>query len=113
MTDASPSPVGHAPAKPLKPDAVFLALSNPARRLLLFALFDGQPVRAMALCGRTRKSFDCARKHLESLLHAGLITTEQDTQDSRRRVYTLSPNVKTTTTPEGRTMDFGCCLVRL
>ena len=43
-------------------------------------------------------------------MHGG---AEQDPTDSRRRLYTQAPAVKTAATPEGRPMDFGYCVGRV
>ncbi len=94
-------------------DTVYAALGEPARRRILEALFDRQPRRAKALSASAGKRFEATLKHLEALLTSGLIVTEQDPTDTRRRLYTLAPSVKTATTPEGRTMDFGYCVVRV
>jgi hypothetical protein len=77
------------------------------------ALFDGQPRRAKALSASAGKRFEATLKHLEAVLKSGLIVAEQDPADTRRRLYTLAPSVKTETTPEGRTLDFGYCVVRV
>jgi hypothetical protein len=65
------------------------------------------------LSGAAGKRFEATLKLLEALLKSGLIVAEQDPTDTRRRLYTLAPSVKTATTPEGRTMDFGYCVVRI
>jgi hypothetical protein len=77
------------------------------------ALFNGLPRRAKALSASAGKRFEATLKHLEALLKSGLIVAEKAPTDTRRRIYTLAPSVKTATTPEGRTMDFGYCLVRI
>ncbi|MCE9610619.1 MAG: ArsR family transcriptional regulator [Chthoniobacter sp.] len=94
-------------------DAVFAALGDGARRRILVALGDGQLRRAAALASASGKRFDNTLKHLDALLKAGLIVATPDPADARRRLYTLAPSVKVAQTPEGRTMDFGYCVVRL
>lgn len=94
-------------------DTVFLALSEPRRRRILVALFDGQFHPSRELGGAGPKAADLTRKHLDVLLKAGLVVAEPDPHDGRRQRYQLAPSVKTATTPEGRrTMDFGYCLLR-
>lgn len=93
-------------------DTVFLALSDPTRRQILVSLFDGQPHAVSGIGGSLPKHRDLVRKHCETLVKSGLILREADPQDARRSVYRLAPGVKTATTPEGRTLDFGCCIIR-
>ena len=38
---------------------------------------------------------------------------ERDRLDNRRPIYRLAPSVKVAESPEGRTIDFGCCVMRL
>lgn len=113
MSDPASLPMVTITQRIVDPDTVFAALGEPSRRRILVALFDGQPRRALALSGATGKRFDNTLKHLEALLRAGLIVATQDPTDARRRIYTLAPTVKTATTPEGRTMDFGYCVLRV
>jgi hypothetical protein len=47
------------------------------------------------------------------LVKSGLVIADRDPANGRRLVYALAPAVKTETTEQGRTMDFGCCVVRL
>ena len=41
-----------------------------------------------------------------------ILRVEPDPQDGRRSYYKLAPGVKASTTQEGRTLDFGCCIIR-
>jgi len=41
------------------------------------------------------------------------VVVTPDPADGRRLVYTLTACVKVETTPSGRTMDFGYCVVRI
>ena len=93
-------------------DAIFLALSDPTRRRILVSLFDGQPHRLGGICGSLPKNRDLARKHCAVLVQAGLIVGQPDPENRKRQLYQLSPAVKAGTTPAGRTLDFGCCIVR-
>ncbi len=93
-------------------DTVFTLLGEPSRRRLLLALADGQFHLARALGGAYPKHFDNNRKHLDVLVKAGLVESERDPANTRRQHYRLAPWVKVAATPEGRTMDFGHCLVR-
>jgi DNA-binding transcriptional ArsR family regulator len=94
-------------------DTVYAALGDKTRRRILLALFDGRARTATVLAGAAGKRLDATLKHLLALRTAGLIVANQDAVDGRRQVYRLAPSVKTATTPEGRTMDFGYCLVRV
>lgn len=94
-------------------DTVFAALGEPTRRRILVALFDRQPRTATVLARAAGKRLDATLKHLFALRNAGLIVAEQDRVDGRRQAYQLAPSVKVAETPEGRTMDFGYCLIRL
>lgn len=113
MSEAASLPTVPVMRRIIDADTVYAALGDPARRRILEALFDGQPRRAKVLSASAGKRFEATLKHLEALLKSGLIVAEQDPTDSRRRLYTLAPSVKTATTPEGRTMDFGYCVVRV
>jgi DNA-binding transcriptional ArsR family regulator len=94
-------------------DTVFAALGDPARRRILQTLADGQPRSATALAPAAGKRFDATLKHLVALRQAGFVVSKQDPTDGRRQAYTLAPSVRVATGPEGRTMDFGYCVVRL
>ncbi|MBL9180136.1 MAG: helix-turn-helix transcriptional regulator [Verrucomicrobiaceae bacterium] len=99
--------------RPIGTDTVFLALSDPTRRQILSALFDGQPHAVAGMGGSQAKRRDLLRKHCEVLAKSGLILREDHPQDARRSVYQLAPQMKPLTTPEGvRILDFGCCIVR-
>lgn len=107
------SPLRHGTVKTVDADTVFAALGDRTRRRLLVAMSDGRPRRAMALTGTAGKRFDATLKHLIALRNAGLIVANPDPTDSRRQLYTLAPCVKVAETPEGKTMDFGYCVVRM
>lgn len=115
MTDPAQLPTVTVTVKTVDADTVFAALGDPTRRRLLLAMADRVPRRTKALSGLCGKRFDATLKHLIALLHAGLIVSEQDKEDGRRQLYTLAPSVKVEVeeTPNGKTMDFGYCLVRL
>ena len=91
---------------------IFSALSDPTRRQILVSLFDGQLHGTGGIGGSSPKHRDLVRKHCEALVKAGLITGEDDPQNRKRNLYRLAPGVKAGTTPTGRTLDFGCCIVR-
>ena len=113
MSEPASLPTVPVTVKTVDADTVFAALGDRTRRRILLALFDGQPRRATVLAGASGKRFDATLKHLVALRNAGLIVAALDPVDARRQVYTLAPSVKVAETPEGRTMDFGYCLVRL
>ena len=112
MSDAAPFPTVQVTVKTVDADTVFASLGDRTRRRLLLALSDGQPRRATALTPASGKRFDATLKHLIALRNAGLIVAAPDPADSRRQRYALAPSVNVAQTPEGRTMDFGYCLVR-
>lgn len=91
---------------------IFSALSDSTRRQILVSLFDGQPHGTGGIGGSLPKHRDLVRKHCEALVKASLIIGQDDPQNRKRKLYRLSPAVKTETTPNGRTLDFGCCIVR-
>lgn len=113
MSDSFSFPTVPAPVKVVSADTVFAVLADPARRRLLVALSDGKARRATGLMSTTGKKFDATLKHIIALRDAGFINAQPDPTDKRRQLYTLSPNIKIADTPEGRTMDFGYCVVRV
>lgn len=113
MSDAASFPTVQVTVQTVDADTVFSALGESARRRILLALSDGVPRRAKDLCGATGKRFDATLKHLIALRDAGLITATPDPVDGRRQLYRLAPFAKVETTPTGRTVDFGYCLLRL
>lgn len=113
MIDPASLPTVQVTVKTVDADTVFAALGERARRRILVVLSDGKPRTATALAGAAGKRLDATLKHLLALRRAGLIVADQDKADGRRQVYTLAPFAKVAETPEGRTMDFGYCLLRL
>lgn len=112
--DEPPSlPTAPVQVRTIDADTVFAALGDPNRRRLLVALFDGQPRTGTVLARVIDKQLSATLKHLGALRGAGLIVTAQDKVDGRRQGYLLAPSVKRAETPEGRTMDFGYCLIRV
>jgi len=111
MSDPTALTVTTTTVRTIDADTVFLALSDPTRRQILISLFDGKPHAVSGIGGSLPKHRDLVRKHCESLVKSGLILRLVNPQDGRRSLYQLSPGVKTATTPEGRTLDFGCCIV--
>ena len=113
MSDSISFPTVPVPVQVVSADKVFAALGDPTRRRLLVAMADRVPRRATVLKGAAGKKFDATLKHLVALREAGFIIAQVDPTDNRRQLYTLSPDIKITDTPEGRTMDFGYCVVRV
>ncbi len=113
MSDPAPLPSVTVTVKTVDADTVFAALGDKTRRRLLLAMSDRMPRRALALTGTAGKRFDATLKHLIALRNAGLIVANPDPTDSRRQLYSLAPSVKVTDSPEGKTMDFGYCVVRM
>jgi DNA-binding transcriptional ArsR family regulator len=58
-------------------DAVFDALADPTRRLLLERLASGQTVTASAMAGELPMSRQAVAKHLAQLDRAGLVVAER------------------------------------
>ena len=113
MSDPAPLPSVTVTVKTVDADTVFAALGDRTRRRLLLVMCDRQPRRAKAFTGMAGKRFEATLKHLIALRNAGLIVANPDPTDSRRQLYSLAPSVKVTDSPEGKTMDFGCCVVRM
>jgi DNA-binding transcriptional ArsR family regulator len=113
MDEPASLPTVPVTVRTIDPDTVMAALGEPSRRRLLVAMFDGQPRTGTVLARGLGKRLSATLKHLGALREAGLIVTEQDKVDGRRQAYLLAPSVKVATTPEGRTMDFGYCLLRV
>jgi DNA-binding transcriptional ArsR family regulator len=112
MSDPTAFTVTTTTVRTVDADTVFLALSDPTRRQILVSLFDGMPHGVSGIGGPQPKHRDLVRKHCEALVKSGLILREPDPQDGRRSYYKLAPGVKASTTQEGRTLDFGCCIIR-
>lgn len=112
MTTSLPFPTVTTTVQTMDADTVFAALGDRTRRRILLALADGKPRTATAIVPASGKRFDATLKHLVALRNAGLIVTSQDQKDGRRQAYTLAPSVVVTEATDGKTMDFGYCLVR-
>jgi len=52
------------------------------------------------------------RSNTFALRDAGFIVANPDPVDGRRQLYSLAPTARVAQTPEGWTMDFGCCVVQ-
>ena len=113
MSDSPSFPTVQTTVRTVSADTVFAVLGDPTRRRILLAMTDRKPHRAKALSTISGKRFDATLKHIIALRDAGFITAEYDPADGRRQLYTLSPSIKITDAPEGRTMDFGYCIVRV
>lgn len=107
MNESAPPPPVPASLPPVSADAVFAALGEPIRRKIFMKLFDGQPHLLRDFGGTYRHQIDNLRKHLAILVKSGLVLTEPDPQDPRRNHYRFAPFIRTETTPQGRTIDFG------
>jgi len=95
-------------------DVVFAALADPLRRRLLEQLADGKPHTATACAGHLAKRLQATIKHLVHLRDAALVEMSPDPADSRRQLYTLSPQVQVRQSDAGAIeMDFGCCVLRM
>lgn len=112
MTPAASLPTVTTTVKTVPADTVFAALGDATRRRILLGMADGKPRTATAVASFSGKRFDATLKHLVALRNAGLLVAAQDATDGRRQAYTLAPSVIVTTTAEGKTMDFGYCVVR-
>ena len=91
----------NTPALPVGP--VLNALNHEARRAMLAHLMDGQAHRSIELARVVRCSASMANKHLQTMMQAGVVT-------SQHQLYRLPPRF---ITGEPGVLDFGCCLVRL
>jgi DNA-binding transcriptional ArsR family regulator len=94
-------------------DAIFQILADPARRRMLLALAGGGSLCATNLKVHAHLRLDATLKHLVAMRAAGLLAVKPDPQDGRRMLYSLMPSVPVVTTPAGRAIDFGFCLLRL
>jgi DNA-binding transcriptional ArsR family regulator len=112
MSEPAPPQIVTTTVRTIEADSVFEALSDPSRRRILVALFDGQWHAVSGMGGPYPKHRDLIRKHCDALVKGGFIESQPDPADERRKVYRLTPIVKPATTPESRTMDFGCCIIR-
>jgi predicted transcriptional regulator len=88
-------------------------LADPVRRRILEMLANGQALAVSQIAPTVGRRLDATLKHVMILRDAGFVTFAPDVSDSRRLLYALAPSVRVTDTPEGRTMDFGCCVVRM
>ncbi len=112
MDQPPPLTVTTTTVRTIAPQEIFEALSDPTRRHILVSLFDGQLHAIGGIGGTLPKNRDLVRKHCAVLVKAGLIVGETDPTKGKRQSYRLSPAVKAETTPAGRTLDFGCCVMR-
>lgn len=82
---------------------------------LLEQLADGRPRTATACAGHLAKRLQATIKHLlVQLLDAALVEMSPDPADSRRQLYTLSPQVQVRRSESGAIeMDSGCCVLRM
>jgi len=110
MAQSSPSLAAAAGGSPLKPDAIFTALADPARRKVLTALSNGAALAATSLQGSTGLRLDATLKHLKALRDAGFLAIAPDQQDKRRMLYSLAPSLSVVRTDTGTAIDFGCCI---
>lgn len=95
-------------------DVIFAVLADPLRRRLLEQLADGKPRTATACAGHLAKRLQATIKHLVVLREAALVEMSPDPTDSRRQLYTLSPQVQVRRSDAGTIeMDFGCCVLRM
>jgi DNA-binding transcriptional ArsR family regulator len=89
-------------------DVVFAALADPLRRRLLEQLADGKPHTATACAGHLAKRLQA------TIRDAALVEMSPDPADSRRQLYTLSPQIQVRRSDAGAIeMDFGGCVLRL
>ena len=108
-----PVPIMPVATRTISEDTIFAALFEPARRRMLIAMFDGQFHPGHSLATGSGRKFDTARKHLDVLVKAGLAESKFDPKDKRRQLYKLAPWIRAETTPQGRRLDLGCCILRV
>ena len=95
-------------------DVIFAVLGDPLRRRLLELMADGTPRHANGCARHLSKRISATIKHMGNLREAELVDTSPDPDDSRRQLYTLSPQVQVRgDAAAGVEMDFGCCVLRL
>lgn len=112
MSEPTPLQIVTTTVRTVSEDAVFAMLSEGNRRSILRALADGQLHHAPSIGAGGRLQRDLARKHMAALVKSGLVEAQPDPQNGNRQLYRLAPMVKVTTTPEGRMLDFGYCILR-
>ena len=100
-------------AKQWDEDEIF-ALVGVAARVRFLAALDRKGPMIAAELPRGRLTVEEAVKHLHRLRAAGLVViTRVSERDRRRSIYALAPSLPIKTTPEGRVIDFGFCIVTL
>ena len=110
---------GRPPAQSTDPaarrrDVIYAVLGDPLRRRLLEMMADGTPRHANGCARHLGKRISATINHSDNLREAGLVDASTDPDDSRRQLYTLSPQVQLRRDPAGEVeMDFGCCVLRL
>ena len=101
---------------------VISVLRLQARRNLLVALAADGPKtganlrsigRTKGWCPGSEQAVDSTIKNLELLMDAGLVLRDEDPNDRRRSVYSLSPSVKVTREGDETIFDFDFMIVAL
>ena len=114
MAKRSRSPDNGSDPAQRQRDVLFALLADPVRRRILELLADGKPHTASGAARHVSRRLDAALKHLIVLREAGVAISQPDPADSRRQLYTLSPQVQVRRNDAGAVeMDFGCCVLRM
>lgn len=113
MNETIPVPIMPVASQAVSEDTIFATLAEPGRRRMFMAMADGQFHPGPDLAATSGRNFSLARKHLEVLVKAGLAVAEQNPKDKRGQHYKLAPWIRAETTPQGRRLDLGCCILRI
>jgi DNA-binding transcriptional ArsR family regulator len=84
----SATPLEHAGAADEQAGAVFAALADPTRRLMLRSLAAEPALTASHFAGELPMTRQAAAKHLATLAGAGLVESHREGRETR---YTLTP----------------------
>lgn len=113
MNEIIPVPTLPTPSQTISNDTIFAALAEPGRRRMFLAMADGAFHAGPDLAATADRKFGLARKHLEILVKSGLAVAEPNPKDKRGQHYKLAPWIRAETTPQGRRLDLGCCILRV
>lgn len=113
MNDSIPVPTMPVATQAISEDTIFEMLAEPGRRRMFLAMGDGQFHDGKSLAAAASKNYDLARKHLQALAKAGLAIAEPAPNDRRGQRFKLAPWIRAETTPQGRRLDLGCCILRI
>ena len=115
MSNLDPSrPLPGSSSKQFDRIQISAALANAGRRELLVAIAMRGPKTAIQLVNEgLAPKLDVTLKNLKVWMDAGLVVQHENPDDGRRYIYSLAPDVNTTTAQNRIIFDFGFCVVRL